>query len=52
MTDMFDFLQEAYDQGSDAYYAGLPRASNPRISDEMRESWFAGYDRAKELDDE
>jgi hypothetical protein len=49
--DAFERQQRAYEQGERAYHADKPREKNPKRGELEREAWFAGYDRAKELDE-
>jgi hypothetical protein len=49
--DAFDRQKEAYSEGATAYLRSRARTSNPKVDEQEREAWFAGYDREKELDD-
>lgn len=49
--DAFERQQQAYEQGGTAYHAGRLRETNPKRGELQRDAWFAGYDRAKELDE-
>jgi hypothetical protein len=50
--DEFDRQQQAYARGEAAYAAGKPRTANRESDALLRDAWFAGWDRAHELDED
>ncbi|MGF6996842.1 ribosome modulation factor [Paraburkholderia sp. GAS32] len=49
--DEFERQQQAYERGETAYAAGKLRDTNPEADELLRDAWFAGWDRAREVDD-